>query len=31
MNVRVDIQTFGRDHPLPPDVAAVLYRLVQEA
>ena len=28
--VRVDIQTFGRDHPLPPDVAAVLYRLVQE-
>ena len=29
-DVRVDIQTFGRDHPLPPDVAAVLYRLVQE-
>ena len=28
--VRVDIQTFGRDNPLPPDVAAVLYRLVQE-
>jgi signal transduction histidine kinase len=29
-DIRVDIQTFGRDHPLPPDVAAVLYRLVQE-
>ncbi len=28
--VRVDIQTFGRDNPLPADVAAVLYRLVQE-
>ena len=28
--VRVDIQTFGRDNALPPDVAAVLYRLVQE-
>ena len=28
--VRVDIQTFGRDNLLPPDVAAVLYRLVQE-
>ncbi|ANW04163.1 ATP-binding protein [Bradyrhizobium icense] len=28
--VRVDIQTFGRDDSLPPDVAAVLYRLVQE-
>jgi len=28
--VRVDIQTFGRDNSLPPDVAAVLYRLVQE-
>ena len=28
--VRVDIQTFGRDNHLPPDVAAVLYRLVQE-
>ncbi|WP_291846409.1 ATP-binding protein [Bradyrhizobium sp.] len=28
--VRVDIQTFGRDNPLPTDVAAVLYRLVQE-
>ncbi|XSC45372.1 sensor histidine kinase [Bradyrhizobium sp. RDT10] len=28
--VRVDIQTFGRDNPLLPDVAAVLYRLVQE-
>ncbi|MEH2529342.1 two-component system sensor histidine kinase UhpB [Bradyrhizobium sp. AZCC 1588] len=28
--VRIDIQTFGRDNSLPPDVAAVLYRLVQE-
>jgi len=28
--VRVDIQTFGRDNSLPADVAAVLYRLVQE-
>lgn len=28
--VRVDIQTFGRDNPLLPDVSAVLYRLVQE-
>ncbi|NOJ42224.1 sensor histidine kinase [Bradyrhizobium australiense] len=28
--VRIDIQTFGRDKSLPPDVAAVLYRLVQE-
>jgi signal transduction histidine kinase len=28
--VRVDIQTFGRDKPLPADVSAVLYRLVQE-
>ncbi len=28
--IRVDIQTFGRDNSLPPDVAAVLYRLVQE-
>lgn len=28
--VRVDIQTVGRDHALPADVAAVLYRLVQE-
>ena len=28
--VRVDIQTFGRDDKLPADVAAVLYRLVQE-
>ena len=28
--VRVDIQTFGRDNSLPPDMAAVLYRLVQE-
>jgi len=28
--VRVDIQTFGRDDSLPGDVAAVLYRLVQE-
>ena len=28
--IRVDIQTFGRDDSLPPDVAAVLYRLVQE-
>jgi len=28
--VRVDIQTFGRDNPLPADVSAVLYRLVQE-
>jgi signal transduction histidine kinase len=28
--VRVDIQTFGRDNTLPPDVAAVVYRLVQE-
>jgi len=28
--VRVDIQTFGRDNLLPLDVAAVLYRLVQE-
>jgi signal transduction histidine kinase len=24
------MQTFGRDHPLPGDVSAVLYRLVQE-
>jgi signal transduction histidine kinase len=28
--IRVDIQTFGRDDSLPADVAAVLYRLVQE-
>jgi signal transduction histidine kinase len=28
--VRVDIQTLGRDDRLPDDVAAVLYRLVQE-
>lgn len=28
--IRVDMQTFGRDHPLPGDVSAVLYRLVQE-
>ena len=28
--IRVDIQTFGRDNSLPADVAAVLYRLVQE-
>jgi two-component system sensor histidine kinase UhpB len=28
--VCVDIQTFGRDNPLPPDVTTVLYRLVQE-
>jgi two-component system, NarL family, sensor histidine kinase UhpB len=28
--IRVDIQTFGQDNPLPADVAAVLYRLVQE-
>ncbi len=28
--IRIDIQTFGRDSSLPPDVAAVLYRLVQE-
>jgi two-component system sensor histidine kinase UhpB len=28
--VRVDIQTLGRDGALPADVAAVLYRLVQE-
>lgn len=28
--VRADIQTFGRDDALPVDVAAVLYRLVQE-
>ncbi|MEH2622303.1 two-component system sensor histidine kinase UhpB [Bradyrhizobium sp. AZCC 1719] len=28
--IRIDIQTFGRDNSLPPDVAAVLYRLVQE-
>ena len=28
--VRADIQTFGRDDKLPADVAAVLYRLVQE-
>lgn len=28
--IRVDIQTFGRDNSLAPDVAAVLYRLVQE-
>jgi signal transduction histidine kinase len=28
--VRVDIQTLGRDDKLPADVAAMLYRLVQE-
>lgn len=29
--IRVDIQMMGRDGPLPVDVAAVLYRLIQEA